>query len=44
MKILLVTFSDNADHQDTTFGMYEALRNDDDIEAFLLAIKTPGSL
>ena len=41
MKILLVTFSDNADHQDTTFGMYEALRNDDDIEAFLLAIKTP---
>jgi glycosyltransferase involved in cell wall biosynthesis len=41
MKILLVTFSDNADHQDTTFGMYEALREDKEVEAFLLAIKTP---
>ena len=25
-KVLLVTFSDNADHQDTLFGMYEELR------------------
>lgn len=41
MKILLVTFSDNADHQDTTFGMYEALQNEPDVEAFLLAIKSP---
>ena len=24
-KILLVTFSDNADHQDTLFGIYEEL-------------------
>ena len=24
-KILLVTFSDNADHQDTLYGMYEQL-------------------
>lgn len=41
MKILLVTFSDNADHQDTTFGMYEALKDDDEVEAYLLAIKNP---
>ena len=25
MKVLLVTFSDNADHQDITFGMFESL-------------------
>ena len=25
MKVLLVTFSENADHQDITFGMFEAL-------------------
>lgn len=24
-KVLLVTFSDNADHQDTLFGMYEEI-------------------
>lgn len=39
MKILLVTFSDNADHQDTLFGMYEQLTNIYD--TYLLAIKTP---
>ena len=27
-KILLVSFSDNADHQDTIFGLYEALEDD----------------
>lgn len=39
MKVLLVTFSDNADHQDTLFGMYEQLVNVYD--TYLLAIKTP---
>lgn len=41
VKILLVTFSDNADHQDTTFGMYEALKDDKEVTVFLLAIKEP---
>lgn len=40
-KVLLVTFSDNADHQDTLFGMYEEMRNRSDWEAYLLCIKTP---
>lgn len=40
-KILLVTFSDNADHQDTLFGMYEQLIDDPDIDPYLLAIKDP---
>ena len=39
MKILLVTFSDNADHQDTLFGLYEQLASNRDI--YLLAIKSP---
>ena len=39
MKILLVTFSDNADHQDTLFGMYEMIRGK--VDATLLAIKAP---
>lgn len=38
-KILLVTFSDNADHQDTLFGMYENLIEKQDVS--LLAIKEP---
>ena len=29
MKLLLVTFSDNADHQDITFGMFESLYTGD---------------
>ena len=40
-KVLLVTFSDNADHQDTLFGMYEEMRNRSDRDAYLLCIKTP---
>lgn len=40
-KILLVTFSDNADHQDTLFGMYEEMRERKDWDAYLLCIKTP---
>ena len=37
MKVLLVTFSDNADHQDTLFGLYEQLG--DVFDTYLLAIK-----
>lgn len=40
-KVLLVTFSDNADHQDTLFGMYEEMRKQSDWNAYLLCIKTP---
>ena len=40
-KILLVTFSDNADHQDTTFGMYEEMQKQSDWDTYLLCIKTP---
>ncbi len=40
-KVLLVTFSDNVDHQDTLFGMYEEMRNRSDWDAYLLCIKTP---
>ncbi len=39
MKILLVTFSDNADHQDTLFGLYEELSKSEDV--YLLAIDSP---
>lgn len=39
MKILLVTFSDNSDHQDTMFGLYEQLQKKED--ATLLVIKQP---
>ena len=46
MKVLLVTFSDNADHQDTLFGLYEELIGNQDIgnqdvDAYLLTIKEP---
>lgn len=40
-KVLLVTFSDNADHQDTLFGMYEEMRKRRDWEVYLLCINTP---
>ena len=44
-KILLVTFSDNADHQDTLFGLYEKLnekRPGETVpEVCLLATRTP---
>ena len=40
-KVLLVTFSDNADHQDTLFGMYEEMRKQSEWDAYLLCIKTP---
>ncbi len=43
MKILLVTFSDNADHQDITFGMFESLYRAErsDCEAWVMGISTP---
>lgn len=40
-KVLLVTFSDNADHQDTLFGIYEEIRKRKEWDAYLLCIKTP---
>lgn len=40
-KVLLVTFSDNADHQDTLFGIYEELRKKKDWDVYLICIKTP---
>lgn len=40
-KVLLVTFSDNADHQDTLFGMYEEMRKQSEWDTYLLCIKTP---
>lgn len=36
-----MTFSDNADHQDTLFGMYEEMRKQSDWNAYLLCIQTP---
>lgn len=38
-KILLITFSDNSDIQDTLFGLYEELK--DKQEIYLLSIKEP---
>lgn len=40
-KLLLITFSDNADHQDTLFGMYEEMKKHEDWDTYLLCIKTP---
>lgn len=40
-KVLLVTFSDNADHQDTLFGMYEEMRKKNEWDTYLLCIETP---
>ena len=43
MKVLLVTFSDNADHQDITFGMFESLfkAQRSDCEAWAMGINSP---
>lgn len=43
MKILLVTFSDNADHQDITFGMFESLyaANRSDCDVWVMGINSP---
>ena len=39
MKILLVTFSNNTDHQDTLYGMYEQIK--DLYDTYLLTVKNP---
>lgn len=43
MKVLLVTFSDNADHQDITFGMFESLYKSKrpNCDVWVMGIKTP---
>lgn len=43
MKVLLVTFSDNADHQDICFGMFESLYKEkrQDCDTWVMGIKTP---
>ncbi len=43
MKVLLVTFSDNPDHQDIVFGMFEALYelSDPRYDAWVMGISTP---
>lgn len=43
MKVLLITFSDNADHQDITFGMFESLYKTDhsDCDIRVMGINTP---
>ena len=43
MKVLLVTFSDNADHQDITFGMFESLYKAQrtDCDAWVKGVDTP---
>ena len=42
-KVLLVTFSDNADHQDITFGMFESLYmdNENNCDIWVMGIKNP---
>lgn len=42
-KVLLVTFSDNADHQDITFGMFESIYKEkgDACDIWVMGIKTP---
>lgn len=43
MKVLIATFSDNADHQDIVFGMFESLckRNHPEFEVWVMATNTP---
>jgi glycosyltransferase involved in cell wall biosynthesis len=43
LKLLLVTFSDNADHQDITFGMYESLLKAKmpDVDVWVMGIREP---
>ena len=40
-KILLVTFSNNADHQDTLFGLYEEMSRMDSADVVLCCTETP---
>ncbi len=43
MKVIIVTFSDNADHQDISFGIFESLykARRPDCEAWVMGIKSP---
>ena len=43
MKVLLITFSDNPDHQDITFGMFESLYKTkcSDCDIWVMGINTP---
>lgn len=43
MKLLLVTFSDNADHQDITFGMFESLykAKRSDVNVYVMGTENP---
>lgn len=43
MKVLLITFSDNEDHQDITFGMFESLHKAErsDCDIWVMGINTP---
>lgn len=42
-KVLLVTFSDNADHQDISFGMFESIYTleNGDCNVWIMGINNP---
>lgn len=42
-KVLLVTFSDNADHQDISFGMFESIymSESDNCDIWIMGINNP---
>lgn len=42
-KVLLVTFSDNADHQDISFGMFESIymSESDNCNIWIMGINNP---
>ena len=42
-KVLLVTFSDNADHQDISFGMFESIYMSEkgDCDVWIMGINNP---
>ncbi len=43
MKVLLITFSDNADHQDITFSMFESIKKtqEQNVDIWVMGIKEP---
>ena len=40
-KILIITFSDNADHQDISFGIFESLYKTKKCDVWIMGIDTP---
>lgn len=40
-KILIITFSDNADHQDISFGIFESLYKVEKCDVWIMGIDTP---